>query len=125
MADVERVADRSSGRTTRLLASVSVFALALSAAEPALAQPTAQAAATAQPVGESPTAPDQTAPEATTGKNAIIVTGIRASLRSARDRKKSAEQMVDFDHCAGYWRAARPLGFGGAPAHPWNHSATH
>ncbi len=90
MADVERVADRSSGRTTRLLAGVSVFALALSAAEPALAQPAAQAAATAQSVGKSPTAP-----EATTGKNAIIVTGIRASLRSARDRKKSAEQMVN------------------------------
>jgi TonB-dependent receptor len=95
MADVKLAADRSNGRTTRLLAGVSVFALALSAAEPALAQPTAQVAANAQPVGESPTAPEQTAPETTTGKNAIIVTGIRASLRSARDRKKSAEQMVD------------------------------
>ena len=95
MADVEFVADRSSGRTTRLLAGVSVFALALSAAEPALAQPAAQVAANAQPAGESPTAPDQPAPAATTSKNAIIVTGIRASLRSARDRKKNAEQMVD------------------------------
>src|SRR3954454_12955571 len=95
MADVKLVVDRSSGRATRLLAGVSVFALTLSAAEPALAQPTAQAAATAQPAGESPTAPDQTAPEATTGKNAIIVTGIRASLRSSRNIKKNSEQIVD------------------------------
>src|SRR5256885_6042731 len=92
MADVELVADRSSGRTTRLLAGASIFALALTAAEPAFAQQTAQAATDAQPAPSgSPTA----APEATTNNNAIIVTGIRASLRSARDRKKNAEQMID------------------------------
>src|SRR5256885_16267963 len=94
MADVERLADRSSGRTTRLLAGASVFALALSAAEPAFAQQTAPAATDAQPASESPTVPANP-PEATTNKNAIIVTGIRASLRSARDRKKNAEQMID------------------------------
>jgi TonB-dependent receptor len=94
MAKVELEADRLSGRTAKFLAGASIVALALTAAEPALAQPAAPAA-TAQPAGESPTAPDQAAPEGTTGKNAIIVTGIRASLRSARDRKKNAEQMVD------------------------------
>jgi TonB-dependent receptor len=84
MAEVELVADRLSGRTIRFLAGASIVALALTAAEPAFAQQTAQAGA------------DQTnPPKATTGQNAIIVTGIRASLRSARDRKKNAEQMVD------------------------------
>jgi TonB-dependent receptor len=95
MAEVELVADRLSGRTTRFLTGASIVALALTAAEPAFGQQTAQTVTDAQPAAsESPTAPDQ-APQATTGKNVIIVTGIRASLRSARDRKKNAEQMVD------------------------------
>lgn len=74
-----------------LFAGASVFALALSAAEPALAQPAAAAPADAQP----PATESPTAPEATDNKNSIIVTGIRASLRSARDRKKNSEQIVD------------------------------
>src|SRR5437870_10947259 len=95
MAEVELVADRSSGRSTRFLAGASIVALALTAAEPAFAQQTAQTAADAQPAAsESPTASANPAEDAT-GKNVIIVTGIRASLRSARDRKKNAEQMVD------------------------------
>jgi TonB-dependent receptor len=95
MIDVELGADRSGGRTAKFLAGASIAALALTAAEPAFAQPAAPAASD-QP-SASPTSPDQpaTQPETTTGKNAIIVTGIRASLRSARDRKKNAEQIVD------------------------------
>jgi TonB-dependent receptor len=91
MSDVVLGADGSNGRTARLLAGASIFALALSAAEPAFAQTAAPVSTNAQPVSDNPAAPDQ----ATTGKNAIIVTGIRASLRSARDRKKNAEQIVD------------------------------
>src|SRR5438093_4862740 len=49
MMDVELGADRSSGRTAKFLASASIAALALSAAEPALAQPVATATTDAQP----------------------------------------------------------------------------
>src|SRR5437879_4910427 len=89
MADVELVADKSSDRTTRLLAGVSIFALALGAAEPALAEPTVQAATNAQPAGESPTAPDQTAPAATTRKNpsADLVEGGIGGTVDLRTRK--------------------------------------
>src|SRR5437879_430212 len=88
--------DHSTAFGARFLTGASIFALALSAADPALAQQTATASTSTQPASTSPTGPDATTPpEATSSKNAIIVTGIRASLRSARDRKKSAEQIVD------------------------------
>ena len=90
MADVELVAGRSNGRTGRLLAGASIVVLALTAADPALAQPAAPT--NAQPSASSaPGSSDQT----TTSKNAIVVTGIRAPLRSARDRKRTADQLVD------------------------------
>src|SRR5207302_9786732 len=84
--------DRSGGSGARLLAGTSIFALALTAAAPALAQPATPAASAAQAANESATGPGQ--PNAATG-NTIIVTGIRASLQSARDRKRKADQIVD------------------------------
>src|SRR5947207_9373603 len=95
MTEFGFIPNRSADLGIKLLTGVSIFALALTAADPALAQPTAPASAGAQPAGETPGADQTNPPEATTGKNVIIVTGIRASLRSARDRKKNSEQIVD------------------------------
>lgn len=78
---------RSNARAVKLLAGSSIVALALGASEPALAQAGAASAASA-------TAEASTSKPAA-GSNAIVVTGIRASLRSARDRKKNTEEVVD------------------------------
>jgi TonB-dependent receptor len=96
MTDFRFSADRFTGMSAKLLAGASIFALALSAADPAFAQTAAPASTDAQP-SASPAAPDQAAaqPEAATSKNTIVVTGIRASLRSARNTKKNSEQIVD------------------------------
>jgi TonB-dependent receptor len=71
---------------SKLLLGASVSAIVF-AGSPAFAQEAApqQEAAPAAPA-ETAAAPDD---------GAIIVTGIRGSLRSARDRKKNAEQVVD------------------------------
>ena len=83
---------RSDRIAMKLLRGASIFALTMGGATRALAQDTAPADAATQQTSSSPL--DQsTATE--TDDNAIIVTGIRASLRSARDRKKNAEQVVD------------------------------
>lgn len=80
----------------KLLASASILAFGMMGATPAFAQDTSTAeTATEDEQGEpSPTgAPEQQ--EIVEQGDTIIVTGIRASLRSARDRKKNAEQVVD------------------------------
>src|SRR5438552_10185992 len=81
MRDQGIVARRSSGRTAKLFIGASLVALTFTAADPAMAQPAAQ---------PQPT----TAPPATS-KDVIVITGIRASLRSARNIKKNSEQIVD------------------------------
>ena len=88
MAYVERVAGRSSRRTGALLAGASIAVLALAAANPALAAPTA---ANTQSISDTSTSPDQ----ATNGKNTIIVTGQRKALQSARQRKRNADTVID------------------------------
>lgn len=98
MRDVEFSGFGLNGISARLLASVSVLALGGLAAEPAVAQEAATAAATASTAQDeqpSETTAAQPTEVAQADDNVIIVTGIRASLRSARDRKKNAEQVVD------------------------------
>ncbi len=94
MSDVDLFAQWSGGRAAKLLVGCSGFALALTVASPAIAQQTADASANAQATTQ-PAPTDQSSLQAPTPSNAIVVTGIRASLRSARDRKKNAEQIVD------------------------------
>jgi TonB-dependent receptor len=91
MGDVDFTASRSTGFTTKLLTGASVFALTCLAATPALAQdaPAQQPAESPPPTGQ----PNQKE-EATDGES-IVVTGIRASLRSARNIKKNSDQIVD------------------------------
>ncbi|MES2136562.1 MAG: TonB-dependent receptor [Pseudomonadota bacterium] len=67
-----------------------MLALSLTAT-PALAQQAATTAGDTQNAQPSPL--DQTTAPA--GKNSIVITGIRASLRSARDIKKNSDQIVD------------------------------
>ncbi len=91
MSDVSFAATRLNGLNAKLLAGASVVALSL-AATPALARQLATtAAADTSGAQESPL--DQNAAPA--NKNAIVITGIRASLRSARNTKKNSEQIVD------------------------------
>lgn len=99
MRDVEFSGFGLNEISARLLASVSVLALGGLIAEPALAQEAATAAVTASTAQDEqvqPSEADAAQPqEVAEADNVIIVTGIRASLRSARDRKKNAEQVVD------------------------------
>lgn len=90
MSDVGLVTDWSTSTAAKLLGGGSIIAISLTAANPALAQQVA----VADTQSASPSSPDQNDSSAS-DKKAIIVTGIRASLRSARDRKKNAEQIVD------------------------------
>lgn len=87
------------GIGARLLASASVLALSGLVAEPALAQETGSAAANASALQPDEGQASQTGAigqqEVAEVGDTIVVTGIRASLRSARDRKKNAEQVVD------------------------------
>jgi TonB-dependent receptor len=97
MRDVEFSSFGLNGISAKLLASASVIALGGFVAEPALAQE-AGAAAETTAVSQEAQAPEAGAAEdqeLAQADNVIIVTGIRASLRSARDRKKNAEQVVD------------------------------
>jgi TonB-dependent receptor len=91
MGDVD-FSGRPVGLTARLFTGASVFALTCLITTPALAQ-TAQP----QPLAESPPRTGEANPqeETATDNNAIVVTGIRASLRSARNIKKNADQIVD------------------------------
>jgi len=84
--------DQSSRRAARLFLGVSMVALTLAAADPASADQAAQSPADAEPATQAPSA-DQAKPQP--DKNVIVITGIRASLRSARDRKRNSEQIVD------------------------------
>lgn len=114
MRDVDFSGVDLRGLGTKLLASVSVFAIGMAGAAPALAQESTQesqavtlaAASSAQQEttpdqqpGQAGTPSQTGAPEqeevATADDDEIIVTGIRASLRGARDRKKNSEQIVD------------------------------
>ena len=93
MRDVEFVGNFLNNRNGKLFVGASLIALTMANADPALAQTTAVAAAGTK----ATTAADQanSQDQSGTDKNAIVVTGIRASLRSARDRKKNSEQIVD------------------------------
>jgi TonB-dependent receptor len=75
----------------KLFSGASVIALAI-AATPAWAQTVPQSTPGAAPQTDEPNPEVQVA---TNDKNAIIVTGIRQSLRSARDIKKNSDQIVD------------------------------
>ena len=89
MGDVDFRASRSTGFTTRLFTGASIFALTWLAATPALAQD-----APAQQPAESPPSTGQpNQQEEATNGNTIVVTGIRASLRSARNIKKNATRI--------------------------------
>lgn len=79
----------SFGLGARLLAGVSVMALGFSA-NPAFAQDSAQAADKTKPESAS------TSTETKDAKGqAIVVTGVRAALQSARARKKNADTVMD------------------------------
>lgn len=110
MHKVEFFARAPIALTSKLLAGASIFALTFAAAQPAAAQQApAEDSAEQNSVQQEttpPQEPGQTGVPSQTGApeqeevaapdgDAIIVTGIRASLRSARDRKKNAEQFVD------------------------------
>lgn len=98
MRDVEFSGFGLNGISAKLLASVSMLALGGLVAGPAAAQESATAvatASTAQDEQASETGAAQPTEVAEADDNVIIVTGIRASLRSSRDRKKNAEQVVD------------------------------
>src|SRR5688572_11160243 len=85
---------RSTARTPlRLLLGVSSLAL-VSTPFPALAQD-APETATAGQAGDSQTAPPEAAQEAASDGDAIVVTGIRASLRSSMNVKRNAQGVVD------------------------------
>jgi TonB-dependent receptor len=88
MRNVEFFGDYSNSRSAKLFLGASVIALTLGA-DPAFAQ--AAAPADAQPATQTPAPQD----EASSNKDVIVVTGIRASLRSARNIKKNSEQIVD------------------------------
>jgi TonB-dependent receptor len=91
MGDVDFRSSRTAGFAAKLFTGASIFALTWLAATPALAQD-----APAQQPAESPPSTGQpNQEEAKTDANAIVVTGIRASLRSARNIKKNADQIVD------------------------------
>lgn len=95
MRKTRLTAQPASARAARLFLGVSMVALTLAAADPASAQEAAQTAADAEPATQAPTADQANPPQAETDKNVIVVTGIRASLRSARNIKKNSEQIVD------------------------------
>jgi len=79
----------SFGLGARLLAGVSVMALGFGA-NPAVAQDSAQAADKTKPESAS------TSTETKDAKGqAIVVTGVRAALQSARARKKNADTVID------------------------------
>ncbi len=75
--------------------------------------------------GPDAQASDQDSALSTDTKGDIVVTGIRASLQTAQARKQNAEQIVDLDHGAGYWRLAGSLRFGSAAAHRRYHAPAH
>jgi TonB-dependent receptor len=98
MNDVEFNAGRATGIVPKLLVGASIFALTCVVANPALAQTTAQATPTDElPPDQSPPKTDQPNPtrQQVASADAIIVTGIRESLRSSRNIKKNSEQIVD------------------------------
>jgi TonB-dependent receptor len=85
---------RSTARTPlRLLLGVSSLAL-VSTPFPALAQD-APETATAGQAGDSQTAPPEAAQEAASDGDAIVVTGIRASLQKSMNIKRNAQGVVD------------------------------
>lgn len=92
MGNIQFNSDQSSGRAARLFLGVSMVALTLAAADPASAEQAAQSPADAEPATQAPSV-DQAKPQP--DKNVIVITGIRASLRSARNTKKNSEQIVD------------------------------
>ena len=82
-----------------LRAGVSFIAIcAFAAAGPALAQPAANTTATttdtAQP-DQADSVANSTNPAKPTDPNAIVVTGIRQSLRSAQNQKRASDTIVD------------------------------
>jgi len=107
MVDVKLSGVGLIGIGPRLLASASIFALGVTgAAAPVMAQDAVvSTAATTLAAGQGPDqATDQEPPqtgdpgvkeEVTSDGDTIIVTGIRASLQSARNTKKNADQIVD------------------------------
>ena len=100
MGDVKLSGVGLLGIGPKLLASASVFALGiLGAAAPAWAQEVVSEPVTGEQPGAIEPTPQTGASEGQQEEVAdgdvIIVTGIRASLRSARDTKKNAEQIVN------------------------------
>ena len=96
MNDIATVARSAAHRTARMLAGSSALALTLGMANPALAQTAATTSEVAQPTEPSSGATDQAAATtADTDSNAIVVTGVRKALQSARQRKKNADTVMD------------------------------
>lgn len=92
MTAFDRRPARKTSISSLLLATASVLSLT-ALASPAEAQSTAPPEpADAEPISQTG-APEQQ--EVVADGQTIVVTGIRQSLRSARDRKKNAEQVVD------------------------------
>jgi len=94
--------DRSGLRTvgeTRLTGvSLAALAMAMAVATPAAAQTAADqttTGATTGGAGQATAAPTDGAATASEGDKDIIVTGIRASVQGATERKRNAEQVVD------------------------------
>ena len=83
-------------RLNTLLWSTTAITAALVIASPAAAQDQAPLPpdpnATAQ---QSPADPAQNADAPQTGENAIVVTGLRRSMQSARNIKRNSDQIVD------------------------------
>jgi TonB-dependent receptor len=88
-------------QTSLLLASSALIALT-GVATPAVAQdqpvppdPNATAQESPADPGQNADAPQSPAAEAGTGDNAIVVTGLRRALQSARNVKRNSDQVVD------------------------------
>lgn len=92
-------ADAGNGAGAKLLAGASLIAIGMFAATPAWAQEAATQQEEGQLGNETPpetgTSDTQEPEVATTEGDTIVVTGIRQSLRSARNIKRDAEQFVD------------------------------
>jgi TonB-dependent receptor len=81
-------------RTARLFVGASMVALTLFGADSASAQQAAASPAS-EPATQASPAKQAGSTDTGTNKNQIVITGIRASLRSARNIKKNSEQIVD------------------------------
>lgn len=77
----------------RLLSGAAIGALSLSLAAPAFAQAESAPAPAAQQAAED--AQEAAAADDSADQGEIVVTGVRASLRSAQARKRNADQIVD------------------------------